>query len=189
MTAAQYAAALAALLPPGKAWRTNGVLSLLLLAAGDEMARVDARGEDLLREADPRTADEILPDFERVLGLPGTGTLEDRRGRVVALMIRRQRCRPEDFRRVLAPILGCAPEDVVVIERTHDQAVAMGDAREIFRFAVYRNPALPGSYDVAAAQGLIDAMKQSHTLGHLVESVGFRCDDPASLCDRDLLGV
>jgi uncharacterized protein YmfQ (DUF2313 family) len=67
-----YRRQLQALLPPGAAWtREPGtVLSGLLHGLGDEFARVDERAESMLDEADPRTAYELLPDWERVLGLP-----------------------------------------------------------------------------------------------------------------------
>jgi uncharacterized protein YmfQ (DUF2313 family) len=60
------------LLPAGAAWRCEGGswLSKVLLGIGEEVARVDARGDALLEESDPRTALELLADWERVLGLP-----------------------------------------------------------------------------------------------------------------------
>jgi hypothetical protein len=187
MTAAAFARVLKALLPPGKIWQLDDVIENIFLANGDELARVDARAQDLIREADPRTADELLPDFERVLGLEGDGSLGTRRARVVSLLIRRQRFRPADFQQVLAPIFGIPPEDVVVVERTHAQAVALGDEREIFRFFIH--PATPGAYDLEAVQEMIDAMKPSHTNGEGIMTSDFLCDDPNSLTDRDLLGV
>lgn len=187
MTAEAYARMLKALLPSGKIWRLNAVLEDIFLANGDELARVDARAFTLMTESDPRTADELLPDFERVLDLYGSGTEAERRAIVVALLIRRGRFRPADFQQVLAPIYGLDPADVVVVETTHAQAVAMGDEREIFRFFIY--PAVPGTYDLEAVQRMIDAMKPSHTLGVGGMTADFLCDDPDSLCDRDLLGV
>lgn len=58
--------------PRGKAWpRTvGGWLWKLASGLGIEFGRVDDRGEDLLREMDPRTAVETLPDWERITGLP-----------------------------------------------------------------------------------------------------------------------
>lgn len=185
-----YARMLKGLLPPGR-WLlvSDGVLSETLQANADELARVEGRAVALLTEADPTQMTELLPDFERLFELPGTGTLAQRRARVVALLVRRQRFRPADFKQVLAPILGLAPADVGVIERTHAEAVAMGDAREIWRFFIFRDPGLPGTYDLAAAQKIVDIMKPSHTNGIVIESNTFRCDDPFSLCDRDVLGV
>ena len=72
VTADAYAAQLEALLPPGRAWsRERGShLRALLGGMAEEYARIDRRGEDLLGEADPRSALELLPDWERLLGIP-----------------------------------------------------------------------------------------------------------------------
>lgn len=186
-----YARMLKFLLPPGKVWRLDAgsLLSQALLAVADELARVDERVRDLLTEANPETTSELLGDFERVLDLVAEGTEAERVARVVALLIRRQRYRPEDFRQALAPLLGQDAADVQIIERSRAFAVSVGDDSEIFKFYVYRDPTAPGTYDLDAAQDLVDSMKPSHTEGFVVESVDLLCDDPYSLCDRDFLGV
>jgi len=193
MTAAQYARMIRALLPPGRLWRRDpdAVTDAFWLAAADELERVDGRGEDLIRESDPRQADELLPEFEAELDIVAEGTLEERRARVVARLVARQRYRPADFQQALAPLFGQDAEDVVIIERSATQAATMGDldGREIFRFFAYRNPSDPGSYNIEDAQDLIDQIKPSHTAGYAIESIDFLCDDEFSLCDRDLLGV
>lgn len=190
MSAAAYARMLKALLPPGQLrLDEDAVLSGAVEGAAEELARISQRAADLLEESDPRTATELLPDYERVLKLPSTGTLEERRARVVSWLLRRQRVRPADYRKVLAPILGQDEADVVVIEISRADAIAMDDDRAIYNFYIYRDPDLPGSYDVEAAQELVDSMSHSHTRGRVIESTSFKCDDPHSLCDRDLLGV
>lgn len=70
--AADYAAQLRQLMPQGAAWSfaPDGPMAGFLLALGEEFARIDARGLDLLEEADPRTALELLGDWERVAALP-----------------------------------------------------------------------------------------------------------------------
>ena len=95
-TAEQYRGLLERLLPKGPAWalRTGAELNSILLAVGDELARAHGRLLDLLDEADPRTADEMIEDWERVLNLPdpalGTpGTLAARRLLVHARWIAR----------------------------------------------------------------------------------------------------
>jgi hypothetical protein len=247
--------------------------------------------------------------------------MDERRARVVARLVRRQRYRPVDFQAALAPLLVLDPGQVAVIQRTRAFCVAIGDDREIYRFFVYRDPALgafsvidpgeagnqgfevitthgvwpvemrarsgttiaisfvdnanftaatvevhdgqrwtgsawvaepstcgvlvtgndtraivlvslieaaingasqlvqvtpnpsddpansvvmadmgssneiavfpPGTatYFLASAQELLDSMAASHTRGHVIESINFLCDDPFSLCDRDLLGA
>ncbi len=74
--AASYADQLLQLLPPGRAWsRDRGsVLAQLIGGMAEEFARVDARAGVLVDEADPRTALELLPEWERVAGLPDTCT-------------------------------------------------------------------------------------------------------------------
>lgn len=85
-----YLSQLQALLPQGPAWPRDGeaTLTRLLEAMAAELARVDARGEDLVDEADPRTTYELLADWERVAGLPDdctgeAGTIDERRGALV----------------------------------------------------------------------------------------------------------
>lgn len=188
--AERYARMMQQLLPPGRIWKLIGTfLADLFLGCADELARVEGRVNDMLNEADPSTATELLPEYESELDLETAATDEERRARIVARLIARQRFRPVDFQTALAPLLALDPVDVVVIERTHAFAVSLGDDREIFRFFIYRNPALPGTYFLASAQTLVDKIKPSHTIGTVIESISFLCDDPLSLCDRDLLGV
>ena len=190
LMAASYQRMLKALLPPGRLRRVvDSILSAVLLGSADELERLDGRAGVLLAESVPSAADELLEEYEADLDLDPVGTDSERVARVVGRYVARQRYRPVDFQTALALILGQAAAAVVVMETSHAQAVAMGDAREIFRFFIYRDPTAPGTYDVAGAQALVDAIKPSHTLGHVIESINFLCDDPHSLTDRDLLGA
>lgn len=342
LTAEIYSRVQQHLLPPGITWKRDGdgELTKVLLATGDELARVSQRGVDLIDEADPRTTDELLTDFETALGLDGlpvdvswrnlvsveadgntiektaggagfnaggfskagiegdgyaewtiedptgqvvcglglvdsnqgrgdvdfaiyqsgaintqiyevtqkaiiavvtapgdllrvqrdgttityyhngdliyeslltsTGTLfvdssiftvgakvvdaviqstELRRAAIIARMVEQQRARPVDFQEALASILGQASGDVVVIETSRAQAVSQNDAKEIYRFFIYRDPTEPGTYDIVAAQTEIDRIAHSHTKGHAIESIAMIVDDPFSLVDRDIIGV
>lgn len=194
-SAGMYARMMIALLPPGKLWRTIGsTLYNLFLGCADELARVHERSADLLSESVPSTAIELLPEYERELGITDpAATTAERQANIVARLVARQRFRPVDFQQALAPLLGQDPDDVDVRERSHAAAMTMGafpiTGDEIFRFFIYRNPALGGAYFLASAQALVDKIKPSHTKGYVIESVSFLCDDPFSLCDRDLLGV
>lgn len=190
-TVESYAGAMRALLPPGKLWRFIGesVIGKLLLGCAEEFVRIDQRAADLLNESDPTTALELLPEYEGELDVGGAVYLEERRGRVVARLVARQRFRPLDFQQALAQLLALDPVDVVVIVRSAAFAASLGDQREIFTFFVYRDPSLAGTYFVSSAQAQLDKMKPSHTVGYVIESIDFLCDDPHSLCDRDLLGA
>src|SRR3546814_16731414 len=90
MDRAAYLAQLQTLLPPGDAWPRDpdAVLTRMLDAFAAALAQVDGRAGDLITEADPRSTDELLEDWERVTGLPDPcagdeQTAEGRRGRVV----------------------------------------------------------------------------------------------------------
>jgi uncharacterized protein YmfQ (DUF2313 family) len=89
-----YKKLLKRLLPPGRAWEAEdgGVLSNLLQGLAVELSRVDLRGQDLLKETDPRTTYELITDWERICGLPDdcTGlavTMEERRKQIVARLL------------------------------------------------------------------------------------------------------
>jgi uncharacterized protein YmfQ (DUF2313 family) len=71
-SAAAYREQLQALLPPGPAWSRDGesTLGKLLFGMADGLARVDDRSAALIEEADPLTTLEMLPDWERAVGLP-----------------------------------------------------------------------------------------------------------------------
>lgn len=71
-SALEYSEQLQALLPPGRAWprSSDSWLGRLLGGLAEEFARIDGRAFNLLDEADPLSALELLPDWERVAGLP-----------------------------------------------------------------------------------------------------------------------
>jgi hypothetical protein len=158
-------------------------LHKVFTACADELGRLDQRMRDLLDEADPLTVDELLPEQEAELALPSDGTLAERRARVVARLVARQRYRPADFQTSLSPLLGLAAADIKVLERTHAMASSMRDDREIFEFFVYRDPTLPGTYYLTSAQALVDTIAASHTQGYVIESIDACCDDDLSHCD------
>jgi uncharacterized protein YmfQ (DUF2313 family) len=81
----------------------------LLRALSYSFARVVARGRDLIEEMDPRTTTELLPDWERVLGLPGDcpsppTTLAGRRGAVWAKLLGNDSPTPQHFVAIAAAV-------------------------------------------------------------------------------------
>lgn len=77
------------LLPKGRLWqpKEQPTFSKFLGSTAVEPCRVEDRVSDLLREADPRITDELLDDWERLLGLPdecspGMQTPDQRRAQV-----------------------------------------------------------------------------------------------------------
>ena len=98
MTQDQYASMLGALLPSGAAWPRDpqSNLSRLLSSWADEYTRESGRVDDLLAEFLPGGANEMLSDWERVLGLPdeccsvgAPVTMSQRRTRVAEKLIGR----------------------------------------------------------------------------------------------------
>lgn len=84
--ATSYLRLLQALLPKGWAWNrdNDSVLTEVLQAQADELARVDQRSENLLAERDTRLTSELLVEHETDLGLPDTcsdenETIQERR--------------------------------------------------------------------------------------------------------------
>lgn len=77
MTGDQYLPMLQALQPPGMAFSRdpNSIQARLLRAFADEFARADSRCDDLLNEFIPVTVRELLPDWEQILGLPDSSTI------------------------------------------------------------------------------------------------------------------
>ena len=100
MTADRYRAQLQSLLPRGEAWprQPDSTLGKFLAALSEEMARLDARAEQLLSEALPASSLELLPDWERLVGLPDTcsselsTTISERRGNVVSKLTAQNGC-------------------------------------------------------------------------------------------------
>lgn len=86
MTADDYFRQLQALLPHGAAWPRDpeANLSKFLRGIAEELARVDARGETLINEADPSTSSELIAEWERVVGPFECGPVGDRNKLVVA---------------------------------------------------------------------------------------------------------
>ena len=190
-TSEAYARVQKALLPPGGLWKLiDSFLEKVFLATGDELARVSQRTADLIEETDGSTTVELLPDFERELGLTdSTGTNAERQARITAQETKRPRFRPEDVKAALAPFLDLDVVDIVLIENSNAFAISVGDETLVFKFYVFRDPALAGVADIAAAQVELDDISHSHTKGVVIESISFKCDEATSLCDRDLLGV
>lgn len=90
-TNSQYTKLLKTLLPKGDAWnRAAGTIWQDFLSSfAEELVRIHLRAEnDFLRELNPATSLEMLPDWERILGLPdecigAAVSTEDRRNQIL----------------------------------------------------------------------------------------------------------
>jgi uncharacterized protein YmfQ (DUF2313 family) len=70
----KYTSLIHKLLPSGKAWNKEEGSNLDKLAQGisEEFYRIERRANDLIIEFDPTKANELLPEWENLLGLPDT---------------------------------------------------------------------------------------------------------------------
>lgn len=123
------------LLPDGWAWDAKNQKSSnmykLLAGMTEEFTRIDERAMALVRESNPATTFEMLPDWERVFGLPDECspnealTLEQRRQRILQLLTTRGG-QNKAFYQQLAANFGF---DVGVIEVTDQPPFRAGQAR------------------------------------------------------------
>lgn len=82
-----YAEVLVQLLPEGFAWnwKPNGFFDRMRYALAREFSRAERRARELLAEMNPRTADEMIGDWEAMLNITHSSTnLEARRVAVQA---------------------------------------------------------------------------------------------------------
>lgn len=172
MTAADYTGMLRALLPPGAAWNMEaGDTRLDMLAAlAEEFARLDARADELLIEADPRTSTELLPEWEAFLGLTASGTVAERQGAVVALLIA-QREQTAAFYIELAAAMGIPitiTKDWVAFRVGASGAGNLvGGGEWEFIWTVHA-PAATSVEARAAMEALFRKFKQSHSIVHFI---------------------
>lgn len=89
----KYTSLIHKLLPSGKAWNKEEGSNLDKLADGisQEFLRIEKRANELVIELDPTKANELLPDWEKLLGLPdsafGTPVTNQERRNIVTLKI------------------------------------------------------------------------------------------------------
>lgn len=174
MDSAAYARQLKQLLPRGALWRLDpdSWLSKLLLAIAGEFARIDARGGDLVREWDPRTALETLPEWERVLGVvpPDGATATDRQLAITALMVARGGATPAYFE-ALAASLGFVATVVETTANTWrmdvDLALTTVPYSMVtweFRVGTARTPDRLGGRSVLELERVINLARPAHTV-------------------------
>jgi uncharacterized protein YmfQ (DUF2313 family) len=94
VTSNQYLDQLKRLAPPGRLWAipVGSLIEKVFLAIADGLARAQTLLETLPSESDPRTTSQLLPEWEKVTGLPdgcipSGGTTQERRNAIVARLI------------------------------------------------------------------------------------------------------
>jgi uncharacterized protein YmfQ (DUF2313 family) len=79
MSVQRYKELIENLLPQGAVWEVNDQpnLSALLESFAEEFCRADQKIKDVLKEMDPREANELIDEWNSLLGLPDECTPED----------------------------------------------------------------------------------------------------------------
>jgi uncharacterized protein YmfQ (DUF2313 family) len=93
--AIDYRVTLRSLLPQGRAWEfeENSNFKKFIYSFAEELSRVTSRALNLYEESNPTTTDELLTDWERVVGLPAgcsgelADTAEKRREDVISRLV------------------------------------------------------------------------------------------------------
>lgn len=168
MTADDYLRQLQALLPPGAALtlEPDGILTKFLHGLAEELARVDSRGGDLVDQVDPRTSDELLGEWETLLGLPDTCaaalvTLAERQAAAFARLIASGGSSRAYFAAICASLgLAVTIEEfrpfVCALSRCGDALNGPATVRHIWRVTV---PGAENSYLTC----LLERLKPAHT--------------------------
>ncbi len=122
----RYQVAVLKLWPRGVLWSRDldTDLSLLTRSISYELARQEERGSQFLRELDPRTAYELLPDWERLLALPDcddAGTDIASRQKAAHEKLTSLGGASPDFFVELAAKLGYT----IIVERSHSDALKL----------------------------------------------------------------
>lgn len=172
-----YASQIAALLPSGAAWdfADDGIFAALISALADEMDRIDGRICDLVREADPRTALELLPDWERMAGLPdecfGAADSIAERQIAAAQKITGQGGQSRPFFIALAAQLGYVVEIEEFAPFTAGCRAGEDLNSEDWRF-VWRMNILPPEADIPAEQFLLSQFTAGSAAGERLRGFG-----------------
>ncbi len=159
--------------------------------AAEALAFADAVADiysDLLiatNQAFADTASVLMSELESSYGLTVRTDLpiRDRQVRLLAKIRAARAGTPQSILIMIAPYLATA----VIYENT-SAAVAATNPAGVFIFAVLVTVATFNDPNaLAALRALIEQMKPTHTKGSITTRIGFRCDDPDSLLDRDVL--
>lgn len=132
------------------------------------------------------TRTTTLSDWETTLGLAGIGTTAQRQAAILAKLAYFATPTVQEIKDAMEVLLGYEPH---VHEVKAATLAGTGREDQVFVFAVECTAGYPAPSVVTAMEQVLDRIKQTHTDYRICERVGFRCDDPDSLCDRDLLAT
>ncbi len=155
------------------------------LSVGDAVASVYDDSRTATDQAIVDTATVMLPEIEASYSLTVRSDLSnaERQKRLLSKVRAARAGTPQDLKTAMSPygpVLG-------VYENTA-AAVASTNPAGVYIFAVLVTVAeFNDPNALIQLRAIIEQMKPAMTKGSITTRVGFRCDDPASLLDRDVL--
>ena len=184
------------LLPRGPIWARSddrdsinhfssfSALEAFLYAVAEELRLVHNRLVDLLAESDPRTADELLPEWLTTWGLPDPGltmpATDDGKRALLAGKVAAQGGQSRDyFIRVARTVLGDTQDDVTIVERPWGSVFRawtghawdrVNGIETAHHWWVYL-PATATEAQADAIEALFEAFKPAHTVVTVVRPV------------------
>lgn len=174
--------------PPGAYSDDEDSLQAIILGGASEGLGVSLEQVNALQlEVFPQTAEECLEDWEQLynIAVPVDASLADRRATLLGLVRGGKPVSIPGFSEQMDPVLG---EGCWTLYENLIADVSPEDEQVFFAF-VWRDPAQPGTYDIAAAQRLATRAKEAHLLVLVGESNCFLTNDPFSRTNRDILGA
>jgi len=174
---------LAPLLPSGPAWDAlQPFLRAVLSGANGAVLAAYNRVLDLLKEADPRTAVETLPEWLEAWGLAGGGgappaSEEGQRGLLVGKVTAQGGQARAYYRQVVRTILGDDEAEVIITERPYGQVFSawvsnawepLVSTRHMHHWWV-TVPIAPSDPKWAAIEAVLDMTKPAHTVVTVVD--------------------
>lgn len=188
----RFARALAILRGPEITAADGTLVAEDLRVLGQMLADARARTLAAVDQAHPGRATELLSELEQEYGLAvGNGlTVANRQKRLLAKYRARNGGDRPSLLRTLRTV--AAEAQIVAVGASR---VAGTDPRAVYRFVVllseahWDDTALRAQRDQLLAQQVTSHATWVHTVGDGPDLDPFRCDDPDSLCDRDVLAI
>jgi hypothetical protein len=171
----------------GTAWQAGDTThnAALLLAIGDAFADLYADQDIATNQAFVNTATVMLSELEERYGLTVRIDMStaDRQTRLLSKVRAARAGTPQGIERSITPY-----DPTVTVAENLSSDPLLGDPRGVYVFAVQIAASVfSDPTKLAAIRDAVEQLKVAYTLGNVCTRTGFRCDDPLSLTDRDVL--
>jgi uncharacterized protein YmfQ (DUF2313 family) len=192
--AGEFARQLLTIIGPAYSGADGTNVAADFLALGGSLAVTRAVIARALAQAFVGEASDILTELEVEYGLPVRTdmTTAQRQSRLLAKVRAARGSQPQ---RMLLSLTAIAPEATIAentpstVPHELDTSTYAGAARGVYNFGVLVNATtFADPTALPALKAVVEQMKPAHTRGSIGTRRHFRCTDPLSLTNRDLLG-